>query len=153
MNKKLFKLPILTLIGGIVFYILNFAIIFFGYGGTWSPRLTKVMTYIPLALSGGILILIGMILRKTYDRKDFFRTATLLVVYSIVILIFQQLSLYLGIYNEAMDFILYLPLTIFTIITSSLVKQTSSESINWMYLIASLFLPYIFVLFGKSSKR
>lgn len=153
MNKKLLKLPILTLIGGMVFYILNFAIVFFGYGGTWSPRLTAVMAYIPLALSMGILILIGMILRKTYDRKDFLQSATLLVLYSIVILIFQQLTLYLGIYNETIDFILYLPLTIFSIITSSLVKQSDSESINWMYLIASLFLPYIFVLFDKSSKR
>lgn len=154
MNIKLFKLPILTSIGGIIFYLLNFIIAFLGFGGIWTPKQSIILSYIPLILAIIILIIIGIILRRTYDRKDFIKSSTLLVIYSIIILIVQRLSLYFGIYNSTVDFILYLPTTIFQIMISLSTKYNNSEIVNLIFLILSLFEPYIFVLFGfgKSSK-
>ena len=154
MNIKLLKLPILTSVGGIIFYLLNFIMAFLGFGGVWTSKQSEILSYIPLILAIIILIIIGLILRRIYSRKDFIKSSTLLVIYSIIILIVQRLSLYFGIYNSTVDFILYLPTAIFQIMISLSTKYNNSEIGNLIFLILSLFEPYIFVLFGfgKSSK-
>lgn len=56
-------------------------------------------------------------------------------------------------YNEAIDFILYLPIAIFGITSNLSMGDNDSEIIKWIFLILSLFEPYIFILFGKRSKN
>lgn len=148
MNRKLFKLPILTSIGGIIFYLLNFILAFLGFGGIWTPRQSEILSYIPLILSVIILIIIGMILRRTFSRKDFIESATLLVIYSIIILIVQKISLYFDIYNETIDFILYIPTAIFQTMILLSTKFNNSKVVNSIFLILSLLEPYIIVFFG-----
>lgn len=149
MDKKLFKLPFLSLIGGIVFYAIIFLLNFLGYGVTFNPLITKILIQAPLILNILILIIIGMILRKSYDRKTFFKSITLLVIYSFVLLIMQQVMLHFGIENLLVDFILYLPIAIFGIISSLLVKDNNTEIIKMIILIVSLFEPYLLMLFSK----
>lgn len=152
MSKKLLKLPIFALIGGVVFYILIFLINFLGYGGAWTPGVAALLSYIPLALNIGIFIVIGLILRKTYDKKTFFKSATLLVLYSVVILIIQQLTMHFGVFNNTIDLILYLPVSLFRTVTFLSPKDNNSDIVNWIFVILALFEPYIFVLFGKKEK-
>lgn len=153
-NKKIFKLPILTLVGGIVFRIINQIIISLMMSGTneWTLEMGTTIFYIDVVLSLIIFIVIGIILRKTYDRETFLKSATLLVIYSIIILVVEQGTQYFGPYNIGNSLYLYLPVEIFVIITSALARVSTSESINWMYAIPSLFAPYLFMLFAKNSK-
>lgn len=154
MNKRLLKLPILTLIGGIILRIINHIIILIMVRGKneWTLEMGTMQFYIDLILSISIIVIIGLVLRKTYDRKDFLKSATLLVVYSILILVVEQLIQYLGIYSVGFSLLFYLPIEMFTIITSLLAKVSNGEVINWLYVLPSIFAPYLLVLFGKESK-
>ena len=79
------------------------------------------------------------------------KSATIVVIYSIIILALEQITQYFGTYSMAI-YSLYLPVEIFTTITSVLIKISSAENINWIYGIPSLFGPYLFILFGKKSR-
>lgn len=154
MNKKLFKLPFLTAIGGIILRIINHFIILIMVRRTneWTLQMGTAQFYIELILSILIFVLIGIILRKTYYRKDFLKSSTLLVIYSIIVLILEQVAQNLGIYNIGFSLFLYLPIEIFTIITSVLSRLSSADVINLLYVIPSTFAPYLFIVFGKKSK-
>ena len=153
MNKKLLKLPILTLIGGIILQIADYITAFTLVKGTseWTLEMGTTAFYIRLVLSIISFVVIGIILRRIYDRKTLVKSATLLVIYSIVILALEQITQYLGIYSMIIYW-MYLPVEIFTIITSVLARASTAESINWTYAIPTLFAPYLFILFGKKSE-
>lgn len=153
MNKKLLKLPALSLIGGIILYVLTFIIILLGFGITWGPKVSIVLYYLPTLLNIVIIIILGIILRRTYDRKDFFRSATLLVIYTIIISILQRIALYLGIYNFTIDWIFSLPISLFRILVPLSVKYDNFKIISSLIMIVSIFEPYIMILFGKNIKN
>jgi len=151
MDKELFKLPVLTLLGGIVYRIVNFVIVLLMVRGSdeWTLEMGNIVFVVDLVMSVVIFIVIGIILCKTYDRKTIFKSATLLVIYSIIVLILEQVTQHLGVYNIRISMWLYLPVEIFTIITSALARISSAESINWLYALPALFAPYLFLFFGK----
>jgi heme exporter protein D len=153
MDKKLLKLPILTLIGGIILRIVNYITAFTLIKGTseWTLEMGTTAFYIGLVTSIILFVVIGIILRRIYDRKTFLKSATLLVIYSIVILGLEQITQYFWTYSMIIYW-LYLPSEIFTTITSVLARVSTAESINWTYAIPSLFAPYLFVLFGTKSE-
>ena len=153
MNKKLLKLPVLTLIGGIILRIIAYITALTLIRGTseWTLEMGTTAFYIQLVISIILFVVIGIILHTIYNRKTFVKSATLLVIYSIIIFALEQITQYFGTYSMIIYW-LYLPVEIFTIITSVLARVSTAESINWMYVIPSLFAPYLFVLFGKKSE-
>jgi len=150
MMKKSLILPLLTLIGGIILQIADFITAFILVKGTseWTLEMGTKAFYVRLIMSVILFVVIGIILRGIYDRKTFIKSTTLLVIYSIVIFALEQITQYFGTYSMIINR-LYIPVEIFTIITSVLARVSTAESINWMYVIPSLFAPYLFVLFGK----
>ena len=154
LNKKIFKLPIFTLIGGIILRIINHFIILVMVRGTneWTLEMGTTHFYIDLTLSIIIFVIVGIILRKTYDWVDFLKAATLLTIYSIVILTLEQATQYIGIYGIGFSLFFYLPIEIFTIITSTLARISTAETISLIYAIPSLFAPYLFVFFARKSE-
>lgn len=150
MNIKLFKLFVLSLIAGVILRISDYVVAFILLGRTaeWTDEMLTFSFYIQLVLSITAFVIIGLILRKEYDRKSFAQSATVLVVYSIIIFALEQLAQYFHTYSLII-YRLFIPMEIFTIITSALARLSTAETINWMYVIPSLFAPYLFVLFGK----
>ena len=71
MNKKLLKLPVLTLIGGIILQIADYITAFTLVKGTseWTLEMGTTAFYIRLVLSIIFFVVIGIILRRIYDRK------------------------------------------------------------------------------------
>lgn len=153
MNKKLLKLPLLTLIAGIILRIVNYITAFILFKGTseWTLEMGTTVFYIDLVISIILFVAIGVILRRAFDRKTFIKSATLLVIYSIIIFALEQITQYFGKYSIIIYWT-YIPAEIFTTITSLLARVSTAESINWLYAIPSLFAPYLFVLFGKKSE-
>jgi len=148
--KKILLLPFLTLIGGIILRIADFitAFILVKETSEWTLEMGTTAFYVRLVLSIILFVIIGIILRRIYDRKTFVKSATLLVIYSVVIFALEQITQYFGKYSM-MIYWMYIPFELFTIITSVLARVITAESINWIYAIPSLFAPYLFVLFGK----
>lgn len=153
MNKKLLKLPVLTLIGGIILRIVDYITVFIFFKGTseWTFEMGTTAFYIRLVISIILFVAIGIIVRRIYDRKTLVKSATLLVIYSIVIFALEQITQYCHTYSMAIYW-MYLPVEIFTTISSVLAKFSTAESISLTYAIPTLFAPYLFVLFGKNLK-
>lgn len=153
MNKKLLKLPVLTLIAGIILRIADFITVFILTKGTseWTPEIGTTVFYVRLVISIILFVVIGIILHRIYDRKALVKPATLLVIYLIAIFALGQIVEHFGTYSVIFYWI-YIPVEIFTIITPVLARVGGAESINWIYAIPSLFAPYLFVLFGKKSE-
>jgi len=151
-NKELFKLPVLTLMSGVMLQIADYitALILVRDASEWTLEMGTIAFCIQLLLSVALFIVIGIIVRKLYDRKNIAKSATLLVIYSIVVLALEQITQYFGTYNMIVHF-LYFPVYIFTVITHVLARISSAKSINWLYVIPSLFAPYLFVLFSKKA--
>ncbi|HHW00232.1 MAG TPA: hypothetical protein GXX36_11835 [Clostridiaceae bacterium] len=154
MMKKLLVLPALTLIGSAILRIADVITSAILVAGTSEWTLEKGTTafYVRLILSVILFVIIGIILRRNYDRKTIAKSATLLVIYSIVIFALEQITQYYGTYSMIFYW-LYIPFEIFTIITWALARISTAENINWIYAIPSLLAPYLFVLFGKRYVR
>ena len=153
MDRELFKLPALTSIGGFILRIIEYITVRILLKGTteWTLKMGRITFFIDLVSNLIIFIMVGMIIRRIYTRKMIMKSATLLVIYSIILLALEQITQYFGIYNLIIHS-LYLPVSIFTIITSILMKISPAETITWIYAIPSLFAPYLFVLFGRKFK-
>lgn len=151
MNKKLLRLPILTIIGGVILRIITYIAlkIIVEPSGEWGSK----FFYINLVSSLVIIFIVGIILRRTYDKDTFFKSATLLVIYSFIIWGLSEIGQYFGIYSITASLILYLPTEIFNIITSVLREMTSTQSMALIYgfVFIEKFAPYLFLFFAKKG--
>ena len=153
MSKDLMRLPIISLAIGVLLRISDYIIAVFLVRSTnvWTLEMGPTAFYIRLVLSA-VLFIIGGILLKKIDKKVIFKSATLLVIYSILVFFLEQVVQYFGTYNMGIYW-LFLPVELYTNITSALARISSVETINWWYALPSLVAPYLFVLFGKGSRK
>lgn len=153
MDKNLLKLPVLTFIGGIILRIFdNFVVPEEISNGAyqWTAEMQTASFYNRLIITIILFAIIGIIIRRSYDKRTIIKSATLLVIYSIVLVVIGQMAVLFGTYN-AIILWLYLPLEIFNSIAILLSRIFNLESINWIYIIPAIFSPYLFVLFVKKT--
>ncbi|MFA9380943.1 MAG: hypothetical protein ACERKO_07780 [Acetanaerobacterium sp.] len=152
MSRNILRLPLLTTAAEIVLGITDFVFAFIVVRITseWTPEMGILSFYIRLILSVVIFVIIGMLMRKSSDRKTIVKSTTLLVSYSIIVFAIEQITKHFGIYSLNIIW-LYLPVGMFQVITSALIRLSTAETINWTYAIPSLFAPFLFVLFSKKN--
>ena len=153
MDKNLLKLPVLTLIGGIILRLSDYIVVpaVLSNGATqWTGEMQTASFYIQLIITFILYAVISIILRRSYDRNTMIKSATLLVIYSIIVVVIEQMAILIGAYNIIILW-LYLPLEIFTSIAVLLSRTFNLESLNWIYVIPAIFSPYLFVLFVKKT--
>ncbi|SHK88965.1 hypothetical protein [Desulforamulus aeronauticus] len=152
MNKELLKLPLCTLAAGIILRTADYITVRLLIRGTteWTLEMGTTAFYVRLFLSVSLFAGIGLLLRKRYSRITFIKSATLLMLYSVVIFAIEQVTQHFGSYSMIIYY-LYIPVDMFTVITSFLARISDAGSINWLYAIPSLFAPYLFLLFSKKS--
>lgn len=150
MNKKLIKLPIVTLIIGILLRISQFATGYFLALGTteWTLEMGNTTFYINLLLSIVLFIIGGISLHRT-DKTSLAKSATILVIYYVLMLALEKVTQNFGVYM--IIYWLFLPVELFTTITSVIVKISPAEEIYWIYVLPSIIAPYMFIIFGENS--
>jgi len=116
----------------------------------WTVEMQTASFYIRLIITIILFAVIGIILRRSYDKSTMIKSATLLVIYSIVVVVIELMAIRFGVYNAIIPW-LYLPLEIFTSIAVLLSRIFNLESINWIYIIPAILSPYLFVLFVKKT--
>lgn len=152
MSKELLKLPLLTLAAGIILRMTDYITVRLLIRGTteWTLEMGTTAFYVRLFLSVALFVGIGLLLRKKYSRITFMKSATLLMVYSVLIFAIEQITQHFGSYSMIIYY-LYIPVDMFTIITSVLARISSAERITWLYIVPSLFASYLFLLFSKKT--
>lgn len=153
MNKKLLRFPVLTLIGGNILRLSDYIVLptVLSNGATqWTSEMQTASFYILLITTIILFAVIGIILRRSYDKSTMIKSATLIVIYSIIVVVIEQMAILTGAYNIIILW-LYLPFEIFISIAVLLSRTFNLESLNWIYIIPAIFSPYLFVLFVKKT--
>ena len=150
MSKELLKLPLYTFIAGVILRIADYITVSLLQRDSteWTLEMGTTIFYVRLFLSIALFVGIGFLLRKRYSRITFRESATLLIIYSILILAIENIVAYFGVYNMIIYY-LSIPFEMFDIITSILVKVSGADRINWLHMIPSLLAPFLFLLFSK----
>jgi len=152
LNFRISKLLLLSTVAGIILRISDYAIAYALIKNTteWTETTNAISNIISIVLSIAAFVIIGINLRKEYDRKMFIKSATVLVVYSILIFTIERIAQYLNSYSLII-YCLYIPTDIFFPIDLLLMQINIAGIPNWALFIPSLFAPYLFVLFAKEA--
>ena len=152
MDNVLFRLPLYTFCSGFVLKVIQniYIKILVDTTSHWSRQIETLTFSIDIIASVFFIFLIGFYLQKQYSAKDFFLSCSLLVIYSIFVLLFEKILLFLGIYTTAIYF-LQLPTYLFSFLNLIIFYLTQGE-IPEFYKIIYLFSPYLFLLFAKKNK-
>ena len=149
MNKQICKLPLYTLAAGLITRIIIDFVILIGISLTteWTDLMSNVFFAARLSVSAVLFIFIGLKLCRTYTRQTCFKAAALLFIYSVITLLLEQLMLRTGNYGQINN-LLYLPVEIFTPITSVMLLLFGKFVPGWFCAVPSLFAPYFFIFFS-----
>lgn len=152
MDKQIYKLPLYTLAAGLITRIIFYFVVLTAVRLTteWSVWMSNGLLAAHLATSAVLFIFIGRRLCRTYTRQTCFRAASLLVVYSVIMLVLEQLMLHTGDYGQ-INVLLYLPVEIFTPITSVTLLLFGKSLPGWLCAVPSLFAPYLFLFFSTDG--
>lgn len=149
-NKQILKFPAAMLLAGVALRVCMNGII-----SIWLQMGTPISSLglfgIRLLLSVLLFLLVGRMVRRQYSKKEFIRSANLLVFYSIAVLLLEQITQYAGVYSTV-SLWLMLPTEIFNVITEFL-SQLIGGRIYWISSIPALFAPYLFFFFIKEEKK
>ncbi len=88
MRKEFLRLPLYTFMSGIILRMTDYLIVRILMGGTaeWTSEMGTIAFYIRLILCVLIFFCIGLLLRQRYSRRNFMKSATFLMLYSVVML-------------------------------------------------------------------
>ena len=154
-RRNLLKLPLYLFLAGLLMRGIT-RIAVWGIMKISTERAFQMdvqMLYVQLIVSVILFIIIGIRISKIYSTKICFMSASIVVVYSIVTLLIEQLSQHYGLFDMTqLSYYMYIPLEIFIIITSVLVRLSRSDSINWLYAIPAILAPYLFLLFTRERQ-
>lgn len=109
--------------------------------------------YVNIIVSLILFILIGIRISKIYTAKTCFISASIVVGYALLLLLAEQLSQHYKMLDLfQLTYYLFIPLDIFTVITSLLAKISKAEPITWLYAVPAMFAPYLFLLFTMDHR-
>ena len=150
--KKLFLIFKYSLISGIVIRISDFisVLILTGSAGEWSAADENIAFAIHMVISILLFLWVGFRLKR-YTKKEIFFSAVFIVCYYAFILAAEQITQKIGAYSMTVFLWAFLPLELYSSATTMLVKLTSAETIGIIFALPSLFIPFLFCLFGKSE--
>ena len=152
MNKQIYKLTLYTLAAGLISKIILYFVLLSAVSLTtqWTAPMSYGLLAARLAFSAVLFIFIGRRLCRTYPREMCFRAASFLFIYSVITLILEQIMLHTGNYGRIND-LLYLPVEIFTPITSVMMLLFGKFVPGWLCVVPSLFAPYLFLFFSMDE--
>jgi hypothetical protein len=150
MKKELYTLPLLTLMAGCILRVMDYfmasILMKMGAGNEWTTAMGDATFWARLGVSVLLFLLIAGFLRWRFDRKTIVNAASILVGYGALLLLAEQL---VG-YNTPIHW-LYLPLDLFTVLTSIMIKLLPTETMTLVYAIPAVLAPALFILFGKQT--
>lgn len=151
LTNKRYRIFILSTILGIVLTLVEFIMIRFMMIGTneWTLEMGDFIFYTNFALSFGAVLIIGLFFLKDMNKKEIGKSSLIMVMYYILLLIFERL-IFTFEYNSLYSLYIWLlyPIKIYSSMTQLLVKLFSNI---WIAVILTIPTPFIFLLFGKKQ--
>ena len=99
-----------------------------------------------------LFLLVGLLFARRMTRRELALSASLVVVYHVVFLVLEKVVQLMGAYPITLFLLLGLPIQFSSAFLQG-VFQIFPAFPLWGGIIVSLFVPYLFVLFGKKAER
>lgn len=153
MRNNLMKVPIISLITGVILTIADYTLGYFIAKGSseWTLEMNDTVIYTTLCLSIILFISTGFLFLRNTLKKDILKSATLVVVYNIVLIVLEQVILYFGTYSITIHY-LFIPVRMYGTITQVLLNATDTLASIWISTLPAIIAPYLYVIFGKRYK-
>lgn len=104
--------------------------------------------WIGVILTAVLFLITGLFCFRDMDRKDIAKSATVVVLYYIVIAALEQLLLSAGKYPIIISWLL-IPVRMYSVIHQVLIRYTGLAA--WIGLFISIISPYLYIIFGKQK--
>lgn len=155
MKNKLLRVPIISIVCGIILNIISQAIIFIMVKGTnaFTEHMSTTHTFITGTLAIIFIVFTGLFFLRDMNKKEVIHSAAIVSIYSIILLALEQIFQALGLFSLMMfvDTVLYIPLHMYSALFSLLFKLTHWNFYFGIFL--SLLSPFLYVLFARKTER
>ncbi len=156
MSKNVWKLTLWAAAGGIVLRFFTQLILSFMMSGEaeWTDKSNNIIFAMRMIMSFALFIGIGLMLKKTYDRRTMMKASTLFALILAGVYLLEQSSFYRSGYMPLLYY-LYLPGEIFSWITYALLRTIGTENYSRLMAIPVMLAPYLFMIFtiGPDSSK
>lgn len=146
---ELIRIPVLSLVAGIVLAVLEYFITFISY----RTGLTFILDNYNLmntCLAFVFFVAIGKLFLKDLTRKDIFMSATFFSLYYVVILLLQIFLIRSGSYSISFQ-VLFVPTKIYSVLSYWLLEI--STGFGYWAFVPSIVMPYLYLVFPRQGVR
>lgn len=160
MGHPYLRIPLLCTVCGIVLTITDFVSAFQltrallpDANGVYSSEVINLPHTLILVGMGLVLfLLVGLLFARRMTRRELALSASLVVVYHVVFLVLEKVVQLMGAYPITLFLLLGLPIQFSSAFLQGAFQIFPAFPL-WGGIIVSLFVPYLFVLFGKKAER
>lgn len=148
-KSKIWRILLISIMIGIIISIITFVSTYFIAKGTneWTLEMGNTVFWIDVILATVLFILTGLFCLRDMGKMDIAKSATVVVIYYIVIIGLEQLLLSVGQYPFILLW-LFIPVRLYSVIYQMLLRFT--EISVWIGLLPSIIAPFLYVVFGKT---
>lgn len=155
MKEKLWRVPVVSIITGVIIAIITYVSTFFIVKGTseFTIEMGNTIMTIRIVLSLVLFLGAGILCFKDMNKKEIAKSAVIVSVYYVIVVILEQVFQEVGLFSLMMivELVLFLPLEIYSGVLSVLMKGTNINV--YLLMIPVFFLPFLYVLFGKKRDK
>lgn len=140
--------PLISLVTGVLIFLFNLLLDFIlarFSNGDLNAEMSALSFWISFAFSLAIFFLAGFLFMRNNHRWDIVKSALIVSIYYLVIIIIEQLT------KLPIMSCFYFPVAIYSVFYDLLLRL--SGNFNYFWYLPSVLAPFIFVLFGKSKGR
>lgn len=147
-KNKVWRVPLVSILTGIIISIITSAYIYFIVKGTnvWTLEMGNTILWMNIIVEVVLFLITGIFCFRDMDKTDIAKSAIIVALYYIVIVAFEQLLVSMGQYPSILLW-LFIPVRLYSVIHQVFVRFT--EISVWIGLLPSIIAPFLYVIFGK----
>lgn len=147
-KNKVRRVFLISVFTGLIISIVEYVSIYFMAKGTneWTTAMGDTVFWIDIIIAGGLFFTTGLFCFRGMGKMDIIKSATIVVLYYIVVVALEQLLLYMGQYPSILLW-LFIPVRLYSAIHQVFLRLTGMSV--WICLFPGIMAPYLYVLFGK----
>jgi len=150
LKNKLLRVPLVSLVTGLILSAIehNVVLRMVKDSTEWTLKMGDTVYYFSLVLCVVLFIAAGLFCFKDMTKKEIAKSASLVVLYQIIVLVAEQLFQMFASYSITFMY-LFVPVSLYTTLYQMLLKNLPLSS--FILIIPSMFTPYLFILFGNKD--
>ncbi|WP_069999941.1 hypothetical protein [Cellulosilyticum sp. I15G10I2] len=153
MQKKLWRIMIISIVTGIILSIISYIYIFSTVKVTseFTFEMETMITTLEAISSLILFVITGIFCFKDMTRKETAKSAAVVSIYYITVFALEQLFQTMGLNPLMMfvDLVLFVPLKIYSSAFGVLIQLSDLNA--YLCIIPTFFLPFLYVLFSKRN--